>query len=379
VTLRKVSKSAKGESDSLLTSISRFNSKMPSNNPEEETYLFLVEYFDPLPRLKRQYLLKLFVKEMDVEMVDLKSKKLFLKRSPVPEHVKRSDFFVGGNVLLYSRMLDIVEYGDGYTRKKLATAMEPAVILAPASTQAMWGNLIETAGAKGMTVAAAKTVLFGPAQINEVQATLGSSEGLNDPAGVLVLHLAGPDGVAIASEALEASGLGGSALISPSTAVAEDLKGLLLGPKADMESSVTLDSCTCCIIKPHAVREGLIGPILTHLSKQSYEISALSTLHFGTETAEEFLEVYKGVVPEYSDHVVELCGGMCVAIELRAQDAVRTFRQTAGPWDVEMARELRPNTIRGMYGVDKVRNVVHCTDLDTDAIAECEYVFKLVQ
>jgi nucleoside-diphosphate kinase len=374
-----VSKSAKGESDSLLTSISRFNSKMPSNNPEEETYLFLVEYFDPLPRLKRQYLLKLFVKEMDVEMVDLKSKKLFLKRSPVPEHVKRSDFFVGGNVLLYSRMLDIVEYGDGYTRKKLATAMEPAVILAPASTQAMWGNLIETAGAKGMTVAAAKTVLFGPAQINEVQATLGSSEGLNDPAGVLVLHLAGPDGVAIASEALEASGLGGSALISPSTAVAEDLKGLLLGPKADMESSVTLDSCTCCIIKPHAVREGLIGPILTHLSKQSYEISALSTLHFGTETAEEFLEVYKGVVPEYSDHVVELCGGMCVAIELRAQDAVRTFRQTAGPWDVEMARELRPNTIRGMYGVDKVRNVVHCTDLDTDAIAECEYVFKLVQ
>ena len=74
---------------------------MPSKNPEEETFLFLVEYFDPLPRLKRQYLLKLFVKEMDIEMVDLKSKKLFLKRSPAPEHVKTSDFFVGGRVLLY--------------------------------------------------------------------------------------------------------------------------------------------------------------------------------------------------------------------------------------------------------------------------------------
>jgi len=353
---------------------------MPSKNPEEETYLFLVEHFDPLPRLKRQYLLKVFVKEMDIEMVDLKSKKLFLKRSPAPEHVSLRDFFVGGRVLLYSRELDIVEYGDGYTRKKLATAMEPVVILAPASTQDKWGALIETAHAKGMSVAAAKTLLLGPAHVNEVHATLGTGEGiLNDPAGVLVLNLAGPEGVASANEALEVLGLLGKVLISPSTAIAEDLKNALLGPKADIESSVTLDSCTCCIIKPHAVREGLIGPILTHLSKQSYEISALSTVYFGKEAAEEFLEVYKGVVPEYHDHVVELSGGMCVAIELRAQDAVRTFRQTAGPWDVEMARELRPNTIRGMFGVDKVRNVVHCTDLESDAVAECEYIFKLMQ
>jgi len=349
---------------------------MPGKDPEEETYLFLVEHFDPLPRLKKQYLLKLFIKDMNIEMVDLKSKKLFLKRSPAPEYVKKTDFFIGGRVLLYSRELDIVEYGDGYTRGQLAVAMEPAVILLPSSSQASWGTLIEAAGAKGLNVAQAKLVLFGPAQINEVQAVMGSGEGLNDPAGVLVLCLAGSDGVAVTKEVVESLGI--AALMSSSVAMAEDLKGMLLGPKSDLESSVTLDSCTCCIIKPHAVREGLIGPILTHLVKQSYEISALSTLYFGTEAAEEFLEVYKGVVPEYNDHVVELCGGMCVAIELRAQDAVRTFRQTAGPWDVEMAKELRPNTIRGIYGVDKVRNVVHCTDLESDAVAECEFVFKLM-
>ena len=195
-----------------------------------------------------------------------------------------------------TRQLDIVDYGDGYTRKKLATAMEPVVILAPASTQDKWGTLIETAGAKGMSVAAAKTLLLGPAHVNEVQAVLGTGEGVfNDPAGVLVLCLSGPEGVANVNEALESSGLSGKVLISPSTAIAEDLKNaLLLGPKADIESSVTLDSCTCCIIKPHAVRDGLVGPILTHLSKQSYEISALSTVYFGTEAAEEFLEFTRG-------------------------------------------------------------------------------------
>ena len=32
--------------------------------------------------------------------------------------------------------------------------------------------------------------------------------------------------------------------------------------------------------------------------------------------AEEFLEVYKGVVTEYSQMVTELCSGPCLAIEV---------------------------------------------------------------
>ena len=46
----------------------------------DEALLFVVEWFDPLPRLKRKYLLKLLVEQMQVEMVDLKSKKMFLKK-----------------------------------------------------------------------------------------------------------------------------------------------------------------------------------------------------------------------------------------------------------------------------------------------------------
>lgn len=339
----------------------------------------MVEHFDPMPRLKKQYLLKLYTEDMEIEMIDLKSNKKFLKRSACPDSVKKTDFFIGGKVLLYSRELDIVDYGDLYTKSKLAQEMQPSVILCPSSTQANWGALIESSCAKGLMVSAAKTVMFGPSAMSEVNAVMGSAAGLDDPAGVLVLCMQGEDGVATAMDAVEAAGLSGRVLVSSSAAAASDLKNMLLGPKSDLSSSATLDSCTCCVIKPHAVRDNLLGPILTHLAKQSYEISALSTVFFNHESAEEFLEVYKGVVPEYNDHVVEFCGGMCVAMELRAQDAVQTFRQTAGPWDVEMAKELRPNTIRGIYGIDRVRNVVHCTDLESDAVAECEYVFKILQ
>lgn len=43
-----------------------------------------------------------------------------------------------------------------------------------------------------------------------------------------------------------------------------------------------------------------------------------------------------GVIPDYPEHVIQLCSGLSVALEIRAEDAVETFRQTAGPWDVEM-------------------------------------------
>jgi nucleoside diphosphate kinase len=39
---------------------------------------------------------------------------------------------------------------------------------------------------------------------------------------------------------------------------------------------------------------------------QGYDVSAISSLHFDKVQAEEFYEVYKGVVPEYADHVVQV-------------------------------------------------------------------------
>jgi nucleoside-diphosphate kinase len=50
----------------------------------------------------------------------------------------------------------------------------------------------------------------------------------------------------------------------------------------------------------------------------------------------------------------------------------------AGPWDVDIARELFPESIRGRLGHDKVRSVVHCTDLEEDAKLEVQYCFRIM-
>lgn len=49
---------------------------------------------------------------------------------------------------------------------------------------------------------------------------------------------------------------------------------------------------------------------------------------------------------------------------------VKSFRELCGPHDPEIARNLRPNTIRARFGVDRVKNAVHCTDLPEDGILE---------
>jgi len=96
-------------------------------------------------------------------------------------------------------------------------------------------------------------------------------------------------------------------------------------------------------------------------------------------TAEEFFEVYKGVAPEFVGLTEHMTTGPCIALEVRQENAVKAFRDLAGPADPEIAKNLRPNTIRARFGVDKIRNAIHCTDLPEDGTLESEYFFSILQ
>ena len=53
------------------------------------------------------------------------------------------------------------------------------------------------------------------------------------------------------------------------------------------------------------------------ITEAGYEISGMEMFNLDRANAEEFLEIYKGVVTEYSQMVTELCSGPCLAIEVR--------------------------------------------------------------
>lgn len=68
-----------------------------------------------------------------------------------------------------------------------------------------------------------------------------------------------------------------------------ELQSILL--ESPLPTTATFDSCTCVIIKPHAVKSRLTGDILDQVISQGYEVSAVSALQFQREQAEEFLKV----------------------------------------------------------------------------------------
>ena len=89
------------------------------------------------------------------------------------------------------------------------------------------------------------------------------------------------------------------------------------------EKKIILTRCCICLHKN-------IGHIVEDISKCGFAITALQHFRLSRVQALEFLEVYKNVVPEFSNLVNELCNGMCVAIEICGEDVVERLRALAG-------------------------------------------------
>lgn len=90
-----------------------------------------------------------------------------------------------------------------------------------------------------------------------------------------------------------------------------------------------------------------LGKLLDSILDEGFEISALQMFTLDKATAEEFFEVYKGVFPEFSqmiDHVTS--SGPVIAMEVRQENAVNTFRKLCGPHDPEEARSVKPSSLR---------------------------------
>ena len=61
------------------------------------------------------------------------------------------------------------------------------------------------------------------------------------------------------------------------------------------------------------------------------------------------------------------------------RDAARLvddFRELVGPADVELARALRPRSLRAQFGASRALNGLHCTDLPEDGELECAFFFS---
>jgi nucleoside-diphosphate kinase len=335
--------------------------------PNNEVWQFIVEWFDPHPQMKRQYMLKYYVEGHLVEMIDIKNHKTFLKKSACPPEVDAADFFLGGIVLLYARELTIVDYADSFTRNKFGRSMQRVVTLLGSNMYAQWGEAIDAISQDFRLVRVKTYSLPSNVTTSLCDAFEVSERASRIMEGTCLVIVADSEG---AFQKIEDIAGQYSGEMLPSTTGTQTQAVLDVLEGARLEDTATLDNCTCVVIRPHIVKGKQAGKIISHIISQGYEISAMVSRQLDKLQAGEFLEIYKDVVPDYNDMLTQFVSGVVIAMEVRAENAVSTFRATAGPWDIEFAKQLRPATIRALYGIDKVRNAIHCTDLEADGVSD---------
>lgn len=368
----------------------------------DERYAFIAEWYDPNASLIRRYQLLFYVADNTVEMYDLKNRRLFLKRSKCPQ-VKYEDLFLGAVVNIHSRQLTIVDFGDEFTTKKLSSKKEKTFSLIKPGCIDKMGDILERVSKEGFIVTKLKMV-----QLTQKEAAEFYREHEGKPFFSNLLHymtegpivafeIMGADAVAKWREILGPTDSSVARQEAPSSIRAQfgtdkthnachgadsvdsakREAEFFFGAKQRKNTAKIRDS-TLGVVKPHAVIGGLTGCIMNEIYSAGLEITAVQLHNIEKVNAQEFYEVYKGVVAEYNQMVEELSSGPCIAMEISGDNAHGAFRELVGPSDPEIARHLRPHTIRAKFGHDKIKNALHCTDLPDDSTLEVEYFFKIL-
>ena len=132
---------------------------------------------------------------------------------------------------------------------------------------------------------------------------------------------------------------------------------------------------TFTMIKPDAVGNGHIGPILAKINEAGFRIVAMKYTHLEPEKAGLFYEVHKER-PFYKDLVKYMSSGPIVAVILEKENAVEEFRKLIGATDPSKAA---PGTIRNLFAKSIEANAVHGSDSDENAEIEGSFFFSQME
>ncbi len=129
---------------------------------------------------------------------------------------------------------------------------------------------------------------------------------------------------------------------------------------------------TLLLIKPDAVRRGLIGRITTRLEDKGLKIIGMKMLRFDDAlVARHYNEhVNKDFFPSLRQFIMS---GPVLAMAVEGQDVVKLTRMMMG---ATRHTEAAPGTIRGDYAFSTTENLIHGSDSDERAKIELEIFFN---
>jgi len=279
-----------------------------------------------------------------------------------------NDLYIGSIITVYSRQLKVVDYGDVYTRKHFEVMRSSTCALIKPDAYIHIGKILDMIMHNNFSISRMRMFKWTPKQAQGFYDKGASEEVINFMSSDLVvgLELVGNGAVEKWQELIGSANSAAAKSTAPNTIRAifgtDNIKNAVHGSASSFIASKELDyifgegtesgttallsNCSCLIIKPHAIKEGKAGKIIDMVLEEGFEISALELYKLNKTTAEEFFDVYKDVLPEYTPIVEHIITGPVIVMEVRQENVVQALRNLVGPHDPEIAKHLRPNTIR---------------------------------
>jgi nucleoside-diphosphate kinase len=128
---------------------------------------------------------------------------------------------------------------------------------------------------------------------------------------------------------------------------------------------------TLILVKPDGVQRGLIGPIMGRFEQRGLKLVGMKFLQMSAELAARHYAVHEGK-PFYDGLVAYITSGPVVAMVWEGQNAIAAARMTMG---LTNPVDAAPGTIRGDFGMEIGRNLVHGSDSPKNAEKEVALFF----
>jgi nucleoside-diphosphate kinase len=129
---------------------------------------------------------------------------------------------------------------------------------------------------------------------------------------------------------------------------------------------------TLIIVKPDGVQRALSGEILARFERRGLKLVGLKLIQIDRPLAERHYAVHKGK-PFYEGLLEYITLGPVVVAVLEGPNAIELVRATVGK---TRPVEAASGTIRGDFGADVSRNLIHASDAPETAKGEIDLYFK---
>lgn len=128
---------------------------------------------------------------------------------------------------------------------------------------------------------------------------------------------------------------------------------------------------TLVLCKPDAVQRGLVGDVIARFERKGLKLAGLKMVSVDAELAKQHYEEHlqKPFYPELSEFITS---SPVIAMAIEGENAVEVVRGLMGTTNPQQAA---PGTIRGDFGLNLTKNIVHGSDSVVSAERELSLFF----